>query len=228
MTSSTRRDMWLTLIREVIFLHRFISMYNIESPIHKWEVHSRIILGVIRLHAAREMLRMSPPPPSSFLIFSLYDDLPKGDFVLEQLANNLKETSTITPLSASYVFKGLSKFHPTALSADMAKELDRDSSSHEQPLVSLENSIGQVRDEARELTVANAAIEGMKGEGITDSLLVLVVWSFLLCLFCYLVLFVSNFSSLVLILTEPCSIAFDISAVFLCRGWLAPSANCIQ
>uniref|UniRef100_J3LK64 GRAM domain-containing protein n=1 Tax=Oryza brachyantha TaxID=4533 RepID=J3LK64_ORYBR len=174
MTSSIRRDMWLTLIREVIFLHRFISMYNIDSPIHKWELHSRIILGVIRLHAAREMLRMSPPPPSSFLVFSLYEELPKGDFVLEQLANNLKETSTITPLSASHVFKGLSKSNRAALIAEIAIEHDKDSSSHEEPLASLENTIGQVRDEAREVTVANAAIEGMKEEGITDSLLVLV------------------------------------------------------
>lgn len=161
------------MIREVIFLHRFISAYKIESPIHKWEVHSRIILGVIRLHAAREMLRMSPPPPSSFLIFSLYDDLPKGDFVLEQLANNLKETSTITPFSASYVFKSLSKSDPIALSAEMAKEHDRDLSSHD--LASLGNTIDQVRDEAREVTVANATVEGMKEEGLTDSLLVLVV-----------------------------------------------------
>lgn len=174
MTSSTRRDLWLTMIREVIFLHRFISVYNIESPIHKWEVHSRITLGVIRLHAAREMLRMSPPSPSSFLIFSLYDDLPKGDFVLEQLANNLKETSTITSFSASYVFKGLGKSQPITLSAEMAKEHDRDSSSHEKPSSSLGNTIDQVRDEAREVTVANAAIEGMKEEGVTDSLLVLV------------------------------------------------------
>ncbi|XP_047083257.1 uncharacterized protein LOC124694303 [Lolium rigidum] len=174
MTSSVRRDLWLTMIREVIFLHRFISTYNIESPIHKWEVHSRVILGVIRLQAAREMLRMSPPPPSSFLIFSLYDDLPKGDFVLEQLANNLKETSTITSFSASYVFKSLNKSDPIALFAEMAKEHDRDSSSHEQPLTSLGNTIDQVRDEAREVTVANAPIEGMKEEGLTDSLLVLV------------------------------------------------------
>ncbi|KAG8073527.1 hypothetical protein GUJ93_ZPchr0006g44629 [Zizania palustris] len=175
MTSSTRRDMWITLIREVIFLHRFISMYSIDSPIHKWEVHSRIILGVIRLHAAREMLRMSPLPPSSFLVFSLYGELPKGDFVLEQLASNLKETSTITSLSASHVFKGLSKSLPVALSAEIAEDQhDRDSGSHERPLASLENTIGQVRDEAREATVANAAIEGMEEEGIIDSLLVLV------------------------------------------------------
>ncbi|KAF8720400.1 hypothetical protein HU200_023903 [Digitaria exilis] len=172
--SSTRRDMWLTLIREVIFIHHFISMYSIESPIHKWEVHSRIILGVIRLHAAREMLRMSPPPPSSFLVFSLYDDLPKGDFVLEQLASNLKQTSTITRLSASYVFKGLSKSYAIPLSAEIEKDHDTEFNSHEQPLASLENKIDQVKDEAREVTAANAAIEGMKEEGITDSLLVLV------------------------------------------------------
>ncbi|WVZ55528.1 hypothetical protein U9M48_006175 [Paspalum notatum var. saurae] len=175
MTSSIRRDMWLTLIREVVFIHRFISMYDIESPVHRWEVHSRIILGVIRLHAAREMLRMSPPPPSSFLVFSLYDDLPKGDFVLEQLASNLKQTSTITRLSASYVFKGLSKSYVApSLSAEIAADHDTDSSSHEQPLASLEDKIDQAKDEAREVTTANASIEGMKEEGVTDSLLLLV------------------------------------------------------
>jgi hypothetical protein len=57
----------------------------------------------------------------------------------------------------------------------MAKDHDRDSSSHEKPLASLGTTIDQVRDEAREVTVANAPIEGMKEEGLTDSLLVLVV-----------------------------------------------------
>lgn len=138
----------------------------------------RIILGVIRLHAAREMLRMSPPLPSSFLVFSLYDDLPKGDFVLEQLASNLKQTSTITRLSASYVFKSLSKSRLVPLSAEMAKDSDTDSNSREQPLASLENTIDQVKDETKEVTAANVAIDGMKDEGITDSLVVLVVRSF--------------------------------------------------
>jgi hypothetical protein len=120
---------------------------------------------------------MSPPPASSFLVFSLYDDMPKGDFVLEQLASNLKQTSTITRLSASYVFKGLSKSYVTPLSAELAKDQEADSSSHEQPLATLENKIGQVKEEAREVTAANAAIEGMKDEGISDSLLTLVVRS---------------------------------------------------
>jgi hypothetical protein len=110
-------------------------------------------------------------------VFSLYDDLPKGDFVLEQLASNLKHTSTITRLSASYVFKGLSKSYVAPLSAEIAKDQDTDSSGHEQPLASLENKIDQVKDEAREVTAANAAIEGMQEEGITDSLIVLVVRS---------------------------------------------------
>ena len=73
------------------------------------------------------------------------------------------------------MFKSLTKSDPIAQSAEMAKEHDRNSSSHELPLASLGNTIDQVRDEAREVTVANAPIEGMKEEGLTDSLLVLVV-----------------------------------------------------
>ncbi|GJN09037.1 hypothetical protein PR202_ga27004 [Eleusine coracana subsp. coracana] len=56
----------------------------------------------------------------------------------------------------------------------MAKDSDMDSNSHEQPLASLENTIDQVKDEAKEVTAANVTVDGMKDEGITDSLLVLV------------------------------------------------------
>ncbi|GJM93744.1 hypothetical protein PR202_ga10329 [Eleusine coracana subsp. coracana] len=56
----------------------------------------------------------------------------------------------------------------------MAKDSDMDSNSHEQPLASLENTIDQVKDEAKEVTAANVTVDGMKDEGITDNLLVLV------------------------------------------------------
>ncbi|KAG6511256.1 hypothetical protein ZIOFF_029313 [Zingiber officinale] len=66
MTSSTRRDHWLTLIKEVILLHRFILKFDIQNPIQAWEIHARSILGIFRLHAARELLRISSPSPQTF------------------------------------------------------------------------------------------------------------------------------------------------------------------
>ncbi|KAL8483838.1 hypothetical protein ACS0TY_026505 [Phlomoides rotata] len=90
MTSSTRRDHWLALVTEIMLLNKFISKFNVESEVQVWEMHARTILGIIRLHAAREMLRMCPPEPRSFLIFALLDELPKGNYVLEELSGSLK------------------------------------------------------------------------------------------------------------------------------------------
>ncbi|XP_039140820.1 uncharacterized protein LOC120278003 isoform X2 [Dioscorea cayenensis subsp. rotundata] len=66
MTSSTRRDHWLALVKEIVLLHHFISKFNVESPSKSWELHARTIFGILRLHAAREMLRISPPIPTKF------------------------------------------------------------------------------------------------------------------------------------------------------------------
>ncbi|XP_010917843.1 uncharacterized protein [Elaeis guineensis] len=173
MTSSTRREHWLTLIKEVILLHRFISRFNIDSPMQALEMHARTILGVLRLHAAREMLRMSPPVPTNFLIFSLYDDLPKGDYVLEELSNSLKQTNRIAHCNAATILKSLNMSLPMD-TMEMQEGFEEHPSSQADSLASLETTIGQVREEAKEVSIAKATIEEMKAEGISDSLLVLV------------------------------------------------------
>ncbi|KAJ4750334.1 ArgH (DUF639) [Rhynchospora pubera] len=174
LTGSTRRDLWLALIKEVILLHRFISMYDLsESPLQSSEMHSRAILGVIRLHAAREMLKMSPPPPNSFLTFSLYDDVPKGDYVLEELANSVKQTSKITPFGATDVLKRLDLIsHPFEPISQEKIPVLKEEQRNQAEL--LDSTVGQSKDEAMEVGIAKAAVHEVKEEGITDSLLVLV------------------------------------------------------
>jgi hypothetical protein len=175
LTGSTRRDLWLALIKEIILLHRFISMYNFsESPRESSEMHSRTIFGVVRLHAAREMLKVSPPPPNSFLIFALYDDVPKGDYVLEELANSLRQTTMITPYGATDVLKRLElvshPFEPDSQGKVQILEEEQRNQTE-----SLDSTVGQVKEKAMEVGIAKAAVHEVKEEGITDSLLVLVV-----------------------------------------------------
>ncbi|OAY82308.1 hypothetical protein ACMD2_06244 [Ananas comosus] len=143
MTSSTRRDHWLTLVKEVTLLHHFVSKFNIESAVQAWEVNSRTTLGVLRLHAAREMLRISPPAPTNFLIFTLYEDQPKGDYVLEQLANSVKLTTKITPRSATSILKSLNMSHPIAASIEMKEGFEEQARSHADSLAALEMTIDQ-------------------------------------------------------------------------------------
>lgn len=177
MTTSTRRDHWLALVKEIMLLHRVLSKYNVESPVQVWEMHARTILGIIRLHAAREMLRISPPTPNSFLIFSLFDELPKGDFVLEALAESLKNVNSGHPCSASSILRNLNVSQACApcVETEEITEKSKILGGQADNLSSLESAVDQVREEAKEIGIAKATAEELKEEGVSDSVAVLMV-----------------------------------------------------
>ncbi|XP_015073326.1 uncharacterized protein LOC107017643 isoform X2 [Solanum pennellii] len=175
MTSSTRRDHWLALIKEIILLHRFLRKFKVDSPSGSWEMHARTILGIIRLHAAREMLRISPPVPKNFLIFDLLDELPKGDYVLEELAESLKKVDVGHPCSASSILRSLN-ISLMPVPAEVVKEIDDSNRIPGQTdsVSSLGNAIDQAREEAKEIEKAKATVEELKGEGVGNSVQVLM------------------------------------------------------
>lgn len=177
MKSSTRRDHWLALIKEVMLMHQFLSSYNVECPIQAWEMHARTISGIIRLHAARELLRISPPSPTKFLIFALFDELPKGDYVLEQLAESLKKVNSGHPCSACSILRTMNMSQSVLPGVEVeavGKECTSASGQDDIPS-SLESAINQVREEAKEVEIAKATTEVLKEEGIGESATVLMV-----------------------------------------------------
>lgn len=178
MTSSTRRDHWLALTKEIILLHQFLSQMKIESSLQAWEMHARTILGIVRLHAAREMLKLSPPNPNSFLIFSLFIELPKGDYVIEELCSSLKKMSSMHPCSASAILKSLNMSPPIVSSIEVEGGRKKSFDAEAEDLTSLETTIDQVREEAKEVSIAEASVEGLKEEGIGDAIATFVVSSF--------------------------------------------------
>ncbi|XP_055802229.1 uncharacterized protein LOC129871355 [Solanum dulcamara] len=175
MTSSTRRDHWLALIKEILFLHRFLRKFKVDSPSGSWEMHARTILGIIRLHAAREMLRISPPVPKNFLIFDLLDELPKGDYVVEELAESLKKVDAGHPCSASSIMRSLN-ISPMHVPTEAVKEIDDNNRIPVQTdnVSSLGNAINQAREKAKEIEKAKASVEELKGEGMGNSVQVLM------------------------------------------------------
>lgn len=178
MTSSTRRGHWLALITEIMLLNKFLSKYKVESEVQVWEMHARTILGIIRLHAAREMLRMCPPEPKSFLIFALLDELPKGDYILEELAESLKKPVGGNPCSASSILRSLNVSKQMTSESDQIVQMTSESDQIVQPvenLSSLEGAIHQAREEAKEIDKAKATTRGLKEEGIGESAQVLIV-----------------------------------------------------
>lgn len=181
-TSSTRRDHWLALIKEIMFMHRFLSKYKVECPIQAWEMHARTILGIIRLHAARELLRISPPAPTKFLIFALFDELPKGDYILEELAENLRKVNSGHPCSASSILKDLN-MSQSIISSVEVKEVGEEnmypSGGLHDNKSSLETVINQAREEEKDTAIAKATTEGLKEEGVAESALILNVCALL-------------------------------------------------
>ncbi|KAJ6877371.1 hypothetical protein NC651_030184 [Populus alba x Populus x berolinensis] len=176
MTSSTRRDHWLALVKEVMLMHQFLSSYNVECPIQAWEMHARTISGIIRLHAARELLRISPPSPTKFLIFALFDELPKGDYVLEQLAESLKKVNSGHPCSACSILRTMNMSQSVLPGVEVeaaGKECTSASGQDDVPS-SLESAINQVREEAKEVEIAKATTEVLKEDGIGESATVLM------------------------------------------------------
>ncbi|KAJ9131874.1 hypothetical protein P3X46_034779 [Hevea brasiliensis] len=174
MTSSTRRDHWLALTKEVMLMNQFLSENKVECPIQSWEMHARTILGIIRLHAAREMLRISPPAPTKFLIFALFDELPKGDYVLEELAESLKKVNSGHPCSASSVLRSLNMSLQPVVSSIEVTEADKERTSDQDSIHLLESAINQARKEAKDVEIAKATAEGLKEEGISESATVLM------------------------------------------------------
>ncbi|CAA3019227.1 uncharacterized protein LOC111411764 [Olea europaea subsp. europaea] len=170
MTSSTRRDHWLALVKEIMLLHQFLLKFKVKSPLEAWEMHARTILGIIRLHAAREMLRISPPIPHSFLIFALLSELPKGDYILEELAESLKKVTGAYPCSASSILRNLNVSQPCVPCLE-TKEIGKEEiSQHE----NLSSSVNQAKEEAKEMDMAKATAEGLKEDGISESAQVLM------------------------------------------------------
>ncbi|KAK4382127.1 hypothetical protein Sango_2900700 [Sesamum angolense] len=174
MTSSTRRDHWLALVKEVMLLHQFLSKFKVESALEVWEMHARTILGIIRLHAAREMLRISPPVPESFLIFALLDELPKGDYVLQELAESLKKSNSGHPCSASSILRSLNVSRPCVPCVEPQQTSDSTEIIHPENLSSLESAINQAREEAKETDLAKSTAGALKEEGISQSAQVLI------------------------------------------------------
>ncbi|PPD72567.1 hypothetical protein GOBAR_DD30531 [Gossypium barbadense] len=176
-TSSTRRDHWLALIKEILLMHNFLSDFKVECPIQAWEMHARTILSIIRLHAAREMLRIAPPSPTEFLIFSLYEELPKGDYVLEQVAQSLKRVNSGQPCSASSILRKLNLPEPNVLSLEAKIESEVSETiavgKDDDNKTSLETAINQARKEGRGVAKARAVMEGLKEEGIGENATIL-------------------------------------------------------
>ncbi|KAJ0764920.1 hypothetical protein HanPI659440_Chr08g0297581 [Helianthus annuus] len=161
-----RRDYWLAVIREILYAHRFIRKFQI-SGVEREETLLKTILGIIRMQALKDM--MTSATPLSFeagLMFNACDQLPGGDRILETLATiHLRKSGTSGGMSATTMASSL------GIVFGKSSEIVGDVSVGE--LTPLEKAVKESRSTYKMVASAQAAVDGVKVEGIDTNLAVM-------------------------------------------------------
>lgn len=85
---NSRRDYWLDICIEILYVHKFIRKHNLRG-IQQSEALARAILGIFRYHAVREAFQIFSSQYKSLLAFNLAESLPRGDLISEALSGRL-------------------------------------------------------------------------------------------------------------------------------------------
>ncbi|XP_078427378.1 polygalacturonase inhibitor (DUF639) isoform X2 [Wolffia australiana] len=89
LTGHSRRDYWLAIIHEVLYAHNFIRKYGLcESQ--RAEALSKAIIAILQCRAIKEVIYVIPSLSKTLLPFSLAENIPKGDAILEALHGHLE------------------------------------------------------------------------------------------------------------------------------------------
>lgn len=150
-TGHSRRDYWLTLVKELIRAHQLIRKYRLEDE-EKAEALSIAVLGIARLQATREIIHGLPFKCESLLTFLTCEELPGGDLILEAIARTLN--SSTRRGSVEDVAVPVGEF----LIGDLSP---------------IEKAVLLSRDSSKHVELAQSTIAGVKVDGIDTNLAVL-------------------------------------------------------
>ncbi|KAK8340589.1 hypothetical protein V6Z11_A08G110400 [Gossypium hirsutum] len=178
----TRRDYWLAVIREILYVHRFINKFHITG-IEKDDALSKAILGILRVQAIQEISSSSTVCFESLLMFNLCDKLPGGDLILETLANmsssrGLDWGNNIVASGGMYSISALT----TVLNLGVMFGSSSNNPSEAGLLVgelavgemsSLERAVKESRENYKKVVLAQETVNGVKADGIDTNLAVM-------------------------------------------------------
>lgn len=180
----SRRDYWLAIIREVLDAHRFLSKYQI-SGLERDEVLLKTIFGILRVQALKEMSFAVPLSYDALLMFNVCDQLPRGDLILEKLANMVTvggdRRNAVKPGNGMYSISAL------ALASNLGFVFGTNTSvSGDAGLVvgeivvgeltPLEKAVKEARSSYENVVFAQSTVDGVRVEGIDTNLAVMKVW----------------------------------------------------
>ncbi|XVF50575.1 hypothetical protein PTKIN_Ptkin04bG0112200 [Pterospermum kingtungense] len=178
----TRRDYWLAIVREILYVHRFINKFHING-IEKDDALSKAVLGILRVQAIQEINSSNSVRFESLLMFNLCDQLPGGDLILETLANmsrsreldrcnNVVAGGSMCSISALAMVSNLGfVFNSSSSNPNEAALLVGEVAVGEMSL--LEKAVKESRDNYKKVVLAQETVDGVKVDGIDTNLAVM-------------------------------------------------------
>ncbi|KAK8583653.1 hypothetical protein V6N12_067915 [Hibiscus sabdariffa] len=178
----TRRDYWLAIIQEILYVHRFINKFNITG-IEKDDVLSKAVLGILRVQAVQEISSSSTVRLVSLLMFNLCDQLPGGDLILETLSNmsssrELDQGNNVAASGGMYSISALTMvsnigfmFGSSSNNPSEAGLLVGELAVGEISL--LERAVKESRENYKKMVLAQETIDGVKVDGIDTNVAVM-------------------------------------------------------
>ncbi|XP_039032489.1 uncharacterized protein LOC120167582 [Hibiscus syriacus] len=221
----TRRDYWLAIIREILYVHKFINKYHIKG-VEKDDALSKAILGILRVQAIQEISSSNSVQFESLLMFNLCDQLPGGDLILETLAK-ISNSRKLERGNNKVAGGGMYSISALAMVSNLGFVFGSSSSSpsEDELLVGevvvgemslLERTVKESSDNYKKVVQAQETVDGVKVDGIDTNLAVMKELLFP----------VTEVGKLLLSLLywddPPKSLMFCLLFTFIIfRGWLA-------
>ncbi|XP_044952780.1 uncharacterized protein LOC123402882 isoform X2 [Hordeum vulgare subsp. vulgare] len=174
----SRRDYWLAIISEVLYVHRFVRKFDI-SGVDKEEIILKASLGILRLQAIEELAFPASNRYESLLLFNLCDKLPGGDVILETLASTISSRSSaqanqpgtsigMRSMSAFAVLSNLGMVSPGNNSERLfVGEIVVGEMS------SLQKAVTESMNNYKKVELAQATVDGVKVDGLDTNLVVM-------------------------------------------------------
>lgn len=180
----SRRDYWLAIIREILYVHRFINKFQITG-VEREEALSKAVLGILRLQAIQDISSVNTVRFESLLMFNLCDQLPGGDLILETLAS----MSSMRAVERTNDFKaggGMYSISALAMLSNLGFVFGTSSSDENEAALavgeiavgemsSLERAVKESRNSYKKAVLAQETVDGVKVDGIDTNLAVMKV-----------------------------------------------------
>ncbi|KAL8111076.1 hypothetical protein AgCh_026719 [Apium graveolens] len=177
----SRRDYWLAVIREILLVHRFINKFQITG-VERDEALMKAILGILRVHALREISSTVPLCYETLLMFNVCNQLPGGDLILEKLAsmttrkgertNEAKAGTDMYSISALSMASNLGFAVGTSMDSPSKKDLVVGEISVG-GLSPLRKAVEESRSSYKKVVLAQATVDGVKVDGIDTNMAVM-------------------------------------------------------